>query len=272
MNSCPTTPRHRFGSLLPLLAFSIPLGVTVAPRPASAEEALTGPSLETNGKPMNPPAPTDGPAPKLGGISLLVGVAIADMGPINDHLAANRAAFPHDLPSVHPMFGGQGYGLFSRFLIGGSGAAIFSRTVDAADDRKISASGGWGTFDFGYQVLRVNGFIIAPVISVGGYGMTLTVAQKGAVNFDQGLSVNRSTTMSNEGILTGLSLIANTVVLGRGAQVPGARTGWTLGLRVGALYGFPVRGFRADGAEVTGDPSYGLRGGYAALSIGLGGQ
>jgi len=37
-------------------------------------------------------------------------------------------------------------------------------------------------------------------------------------------------------------------------------------------YGFPIRGFRSNGAEVVGDPSYGLRGGYAALSIGLGGQ
>jgi hypothetical protein len=102
--------------------------------------------------------------------------------------------------------------------------------------------------------------------------MSVTVAQKGKVDFDDALSANRSTTMSNEGLLTGLSLIANTVILGRGAQVPGARTGWTLGLRVGALYGFQLRGFRANGADVTGDPSFGLRGGYAALSIGLGGQ
>jgi hypothetical protein len=254
------------------VGLSIFVGCLSVAGSAAAEEPLTGPSLETKGKPINPPAPTDGPAPRLGGISLLIGVAVADMGPINDHLKSNRTAFPSDLPSVYPMFGGQGYGLFSRFLIGGSGAAIFSRTVDEAADRKIAASGGWGTFDFGYQVLRVNGFMIAPVLSLGGYGMNVTVAQKGAVNFDDALTTNRSSTMSNEGFLTGLSLVANTVLLGRGAQVPGARTGWTLGLRVGALYGIPVRGFRADGAEVTGDPTYGLRGGYAALSIGVGGQ
>jgi hypothetical protein len=241
-------------------------------RSALADEPLTGPSLETQGKPMNPPAPTDGATPKLGGISFLVGAALLDMGPINDHLAANRTAFPKDLPSAYPVFGGQGYGLFSRFLIGGSGAAIFSRTVDAASERKIAASGGWGTFDFGYQVLRVNGFMIAPVLSVGGYGMAVTVAQKGKVDFDDALTTNRSSTMSNDGVLTGISLIANTVVLGRGAQVPGARTGWTLGLRIGALYGIPIRGFRSNGSEVIGDPTYGLRGGYAALSIGLGGQ
>ncbi|MEO6601730.1 MAG: hypothetical protein ABIQ16_17770, partial [Polyangiaceae bacterium] len=191
-----------------IVGLSIFVGCSSVAAVAAAEAPLTGPSLETHGKPINPPAPTDGPAPKLGGISLLVGVTVADMGPINDHLKSNRTAFPKDLPSVYPMFGAQGYGLVGRFVIGGSGAAIFSRTVDEAADRKLAASGGWGSFDFGYQVLRVNGFMIAPVLSLGGYGMNLTVAQKGAVNFDEALANNRSTTMSNEGILTGISLLA----------------------------------------------------------------
>ncbi|MES1174759.1 MAG: hypothetical protein ABUL62_10580 [Myxococcales bacterium] len=267
MNRC-TTPR----GLLSFLTLTICLGSALAARSAAAEEPLTGPSLETQGKPMNAPAPTDGPAPKLGGISLLVGAVVADMGPLNHRLADNRAAFPNDVPSAFPMFGGQGYGLVGRFLIGGSGAAIFSRTVDAAADRKISVGGGWGSFDFGYQVLRVNGFLIAPVLSLGGYTTNVTVAQKGKVDFNTALTTNRSTSMSDDGFLAGLSIMANTVILGRGAQVPGARTGWTLGLRVGALYGIPLRGFREDGYDITGEPTLGLRGGYAALSIGLGGQ
>ena len=254
------------------LALSLSLAGLSAAQRASADEPLTTPSLETNGKPLNPPAPHDGPAPRLGGIGLLVGVVLADVSPINDRLQNNRAAFPNDLPAAFPMFGGQGYGLVNRFYIGGSGAAMFSRTVDAANDRKIGMSGGWGTFDFGYQVLRVNGFLIAPVLSLGSYITSVTAGQKGDVDFDDGLTTNRSTTMTNEGLLTGLSLVANTVVLGRGAQVPGARTGWNLGLRIGALYGIPIRGFRADTSAVNGDPSFGLRGGYAALSIGLGGQ
>jgi hypothetical protein len=39
---------------------------------------------------------------------------------------------------------------------------------------------------------------------------------------------------------------------------------------LGALYGFPIHGWRSNGAEVTGDPPFGLRGGYAALSLGAG--
>lgn len=238
---------------------------------AAAEEPLTPPPLDTKGKPLNPPAPTAGPTPKLGGLSAFGGVMIVDMGPVNDRLQEQRALYPNDLPVIFPLLGGQGFGLFSRFVIGGSGAGLLSRTVDAANDRKVSASGAWGTFDFGYQLLRVNGFLIAPVLSLGGYGMNVTVAPKGEANFDESLSnPTRSLSLSNNGFLTGVSVIAQTVILGKGAQVKGARTGYTLGLRLGGLYGFPVHGWTSNGATVNGDPPFGLRGGYLALSLGAG--
>ena len=67
-----------------------------------------------------------------------------------------------------------------------------------------------------------------------------------------------------------MSLLAQTVLLGKGAQVPGARTGYTLGLRLGGLYGIPIHGWTSNGATVNGDPPFGLRGGYLALSLGAG--
>lgn len=253
------------------LGLSVFLLGSVIAGTAAAEEPLTTPSLETKGKPLNPPAPTAGPAPKLGGLSAFGGVMIVDMGPLNDRLQEQRALYPSDLPVIFPLLGGQGFGLFSRFVIGGSGAGLLSRTVDAANDRKVSASGAWGTFDFGYQLLRVNGFLIAPMISLGGYGMNVTVAPKSEVDFDQALqNPNRSLSLSNNGFLTGVSVLAQTVILGKGAQVPGARTGYTLGLRLGGLYGLPTRGWTSNGATVNGDPPFGLRGGYLALSLGGG--
>src|SRR6478735_11845532 len=238
---------------------------------AAAEEPLTTPSLETKGKPLDPPAPVSGPAPKLGGLSGFGGVMIVDMGPVNDRLQEQRALYPSDLPVAFPILGGQGFGLFSRFLIGGSGAGLLSRSVDATNDRKVSASGAWGTFDFGYQLLRVNGFLIAPVLSLGGYGMNVTVASKGEVGFDEALqNPTRSLSLTNNGLLTGISLVAKTIIIGKQTQVAGARSGWALGLRIGGLYGFPIRGWRSNSEAVTGDPPFGLRGGYAALSLGAG--
>jgi len=259
--------------LIRAIALSTILGCSFLPRFAAAEEPLKGPSLDTAGKPLNAaaPAPADGITPKLAGLSVLGGVLLLDMGPVNDRLRENRTQYPSDLPVVFPILGGQGFGLFSRFLIGGSGAGLLSRSADETTGHRVAASGAWGTFDFGYQLLRVNGFLIAPVLSLGGYGMSITSTQTAEVGFNEALgNPTRSVTLTNNGFLTGLSLVAKTIVIGRRGQVPGARSGYSLGLRVGGLYGFPVHGWRADGAAVAGDPSFGLRGGFAALSLGVG--
>jgi hypothetical protein len=238
---------------------------------ARAEEPLSGPSLEAKGKPLNPPAPATGITPKLVGLSAFGGVMLVDLGPVNDRLAEQRSLYPANLPVLFPILGGQGFGLFNRFLIGGSGAGLLSRSVDEANDRKASAAGAWGTFDFGYQLLRVNGFLIAPVLSIGGYGMSVTVAEKGDIAFAAAVqNPTRNITLTNNGLLTGISLVAKTIVIGRSARVAGAKSGYSLGLRVGGLYGFPLRGWRADGATVNAGPPFGLRGGFAALSLGVG--
>jgi hypothetical protein len=237
---------------------------------AAADDSppLTTPSLDTHNKPLNEPAPTSG-TPKLVGVSGLGGVMVVDLGPLNDRLAAN--GYAAKLPLVFPILGGQGFGLFGHFLIGGSGAGLLARSADGPDGTKVSASGAWGTFDFGYQVLRVNGFLIAPVLSLGGYGMDVTVDAKGGDSFDHTLQTHdRGANLTNNGFLTGISLVAKTIVIGRNAHVADAKSGWALGLRIGGLYGIPTHGWRSNGADITGGPAFGLRGGYAALSIGAG--
>jgi hypothetical protein len=250
-------------------AFSI--STLLAAHIAAADDTppLTGPSLETDGKPLNPPAPTSGPTPKLVGVDAFGGAMLMDMGSLNDRLTAN--GYGKQLPLVLPILGGQGFGLFGHFLIGGSGAGLLARSVDGPDDSKVSASGAWGTVDFGYQLLRVNGFLIAPVLSVGGYGMDVSINSKTNQTFDDALMThNRGADLTSHGLLGGISLIAKTIVIGRNAHVADARSGWALGVRVGALYGIPYHGWRSDGADITGGPTLGLRGGYAALSLGAG--
>jgi hypothetical protein len=237
---------------------------------AAAEDSapLTTPSLHTGDKPLNEPAPT-GVTPKLVGVSVFAGAMIVDMGPINDRLVAN--GYSAKLPLVFPILGGQGFGLFGHFLIGGSGAGLLARSVDGPNDSKVSASGAWGTVDFGYQLLRVNGFLVAPVLSLGGYGMDMTIDAKGNDSFDNTLAThNRGANLTNNGFLGGISLVAKTILIGRNAHVADAKSGWALGLRLGGLYGIPAHGWRSNGADLTGGPTLGLRGGYAALSVGAG--
>lgn len=235
---------------------------------AWAAEPLTGPPLETEGKPVSPPAPVSAAGPRLAGIGFTAGVALVDLGPINDRL--REAGHPNKLPLAFPIIGGQGFGLFSRFLIGGSGTGFLSRSVSTPGG-EISASGAWGTFDFGYQVVRINGLLIAPILSVGGYGMAVNIRSKEDTTFNNALeNPTRSTSLTNKGALGGVSVMANLIAIGRGATVPNARSGWSLGLRLGALYGIPFRDWQADNVKTTGGPSFGLRGGYAALSLGIG--
>jgi hypothetical protein len=238
---------------------------------AAADDSppLTTPSLDTGNKPLNEAAPT-GATPKLVGVSAFGGVMLVDLGPLNDRLASN--GYAAKLPLVFPILGGQGFGLFGHFLIGGSGAGLLARNVDGPNGTsKVSASGAWGTFDFGYQLLRVNGFLVAPVLSLGGYGMDVTIDDKAGDSFDHTLgNPHRGANLTNNGFLGGISLVAKTILIGRNAHVADARSGWSLGLRVGGLYGIPTHGWRSNGADISGGPSFGLRGGYAALSIGAG--
>jgi hypothetical protein len=256
-----------------ILGLTIGIGSLLAVRSAQADDPVTGPDLKsTKGEPLNPPAPVSGATPKLVGVSAFAGAAMIDMGPVNDRLesAGPGRLYPNNLPILFPILGGQGFGLFNRFLIGGSGAGLLSRSVDESGDRQISASGAWGTFDFGYQLIRVNGFLLAPVLSLGGYGMTVTASDKGSTSFADALQTNHSTSLTNNGFLTGVSLVSKMIVIGKDAHEAHARSGWSLGVRVGGLYGIPLRGWKSDGAKVNGDPPFGLRGGYAALSLGVG--
>lgn len=255
-----------FPSLVPA---ALGLFVLSVAEVAAADDApLTTPSFDTKGKPLSPPAPT-GDTPKLVGVSAFGGAMAVDMSAINDRLSAN--GYAAKLPLVFPILGGQGFGLFSRFLIGGSGAGLLARSVDGPDGSKVSANGAWGTFDFGYQLLRVNGFLIAPVLSFGGYGMGVTVSSKAQESFDVVLQTHdRGANLTNHGVLGGISVVAKTILIGRNAHVAGAKSGWALGLRIGGLYGIPYKGWRSDGATLTSGPAFGLRGGYAALSIGAG--
>ncbi|HEX3773443.1 MAG TPA: hypothetical protein VHV51_03205 [Polyangiaceae bacterium] len=257
------------------LGFALTLSGLLASSIAAAQDTppLTGPSTDTQGKPLNPPAPALNPTPKLVAVDAFAGALMMDMGDVNDRLSQN--GYGKTLPIVFPILGGQGFGLFGHFLLGGSGAGVLARSVDGpmgpAGATKVSASGAWGTVDLGYQLLRVNGFLLAPVISLGGYGMDLDINSKADQSFNDAVtSPTRSANLTRHGFVGGVSIIAKTIVIGRDSHFANARSGWSLGLRVGGLYSIPTRGWKSDDASITGGPTFGLRGGYAALSLGAG--
>ncbi|HET9955133.1 MAG TPA: hypothetical protein VFQ61_11550 [Polyangiaceae bacterium] len=263
-------PRFRYVSAFSCVVIS---ALCSLPSHASAQEQAPGDKLQLNkpdleGKPEAPPAPVSG-APKLVGLSFLAGGLLLDLGDLNDRLEAT--GHPNSVPGLFPTIGGQGFGLFSHFLIGGSGVGFLPRSTRGAGDTDVSVSGAWGSFDFGYQLIRKNGFLLAPIASIGGYGMTVNVGSRVDTRFDDALrSPGRGTTLTSKGVVGGISILANLILLSRKAPVDTAQSGWALGVRVGGLYGFPYRDWHADNGKASDGPTVGLRGAYAMASLSLG--
>ena len=88
------------------------------------------------------------------------------------------------LNSMHWGFGGAGFALIDRIVIGGSGWDG-SQTV-ASDSLRAQVEISGGEFDLGYQVLSIEHLLVAPVLGIGGSGYSIELQKlSGDVpNFD----------------------------------------------------------------------------------------
>jgi hypothetical protein len=75
------------------------------------------------------------------------------------------------LGSMQWGFGGAGYALIDRIVIGGSGWGG-SQTV-ASDSLRAQVEISGGEFDLGYQVFSMKHLIVAPMLGIGGSGYTI---------------------------------------------------------------------------------------------------
>jgi hypothetical protein len=82
-------------------------------------------------------------------------------------------------------FGGGGFALINRVVIGGSGWGS-SQTV-GSDDLRATVGIAGGEFDLGYQIFSVKHLLIAPVLGIGGGGYTIDLQDTSDVptNFHQ---------------------------------------------------------------------------------------
>jgi len=76
-----------------------------------------------------------------------------------------------NLEPMHWGFGGAGFALIDRVVIGGSGWGG-SQTVGSNDLRATVEIAG-GEFDLGYQVFSMEHLLIAPVLGIGGSGYAI---------------------------------------------------------------------------------------------------
>jgi len=83
----------------------------------------------------------------------------------------SKGGITQKLGSMQWGFGGGGYAIIDRVVIGGSGWGS-SQTVGSSDLRATVEIAG-GEFDLGYQLFSLKRLLIAPMLGIGGSGYTI---------------------------------------------------------------------------------------------------
>jgi len=101
------------------------------------------------------------------------------------------------LSSMHWGFGGAGYALIDRIVIGGSGWGGSQTVASESLRAQVEVSGG--EFDLGYQVFSMKHLIVAPMLGIGGSGYSIELQKLSgtAPNFNELLqNPGRTSTVS----------------------------------------------------------------------------
>ncbi len=111
------------------------------------------------------------------------GVALIDYKEINEILTKNGIT---RLSSQHWLFGGGGYLLANRILVGGAGWGGTQTIVSESLNLFGEVSYGGGEFRTGYAVLDLKNLVVIPGIGIGGggYSITLNPYNQTVPNFD----------------------------------------------------------------------------------------
>lgn len=262
---------------------------TKAPEPPQAPLISTPDEDDAADPPPPAPPSPPGPPPKRvfaekpcapceredeeaaeGAGAFFIGAGFFDLSSLNERLRDN--GYERISPWA-TLIGGEGHAVLeSGFVAGARGAAIVYQSGDGPDGMRTHLGGGFGMLDFGFALVRRSPILLTLTASIGGYGTSLEIGDEQSARFDDVLAdPRRSTSLDRGGLLTGLTLgFDGRVPVGR--EERGRRGFFTLGARLGVLYGPALGGWGfSPEAEATAGPSFGLTGAFAGVAIGFGG-
>jgi hypothetical protein len=147
-------------------------------------------------------------------------VGIADFSGLDDALA--NGFITEKLNPVQWGFGGAGFGVIDRVVIGGSGWGG-SQTVGSGNLRATVKITG-GEFDIGYQVFSLKNLLIAPMLGIGrgGYTIELQKLSSGPLTFGQLLAdPGRTSTISYSRFTLSPQLMVTVPIAFAGVQLRG---------------------------------------------------
>lgn len=179
------------------------------------------------------------------------------------------ANFLFDSPGLH--FGGRGFGMFNRFMIGGGGYATTMSGTNNAGEATLSV--GAGFFNFGYKFVDRERTLAYVFGGVGGGGGNLRVKNTGGVTMafaaNQQIPSGENRLVNGGGFGFEAGLGINQLII-RNDDEEGGYGGFMLGLIAGINY-FPsgTWKFEANETNVTGLGN--LSSFYVGITIGGGG-
>lgn len=110
----------------------------------------------------------------FGGFSF--GVMYYDLSSLNTAIGTTGY---EKISSIFKMVGGEGYAEVGKLLIGGGGFAVLPNYSEHRE-RKITAeiTGSFGFFKIGYNAIRKENFLVAPMLGIGGGGMSMYLTRE----------------------------------------------------------------------------------------------
>jgi len=198
----------------------------------------------------------------------MFGGNIIDIKSLNSYLESKGYS---KLADNFISFGGGGYGIIGKVIIGGEGHGLIGEE-STSDSYKTSIGASYGFVNFGYIVYSTKGLSVYPLLGLGGGKMSLKIVERGtASSFDDVLdNPERSAKLSTGGFL--LTLALGTDYLLKLGEDEKGKGGLVFGLRIGYTFA-PIKGsWEMDGGiEISGAPEIGITGPYIRLMIGGGG-
>lgn len=201
-----------------------------------------------------------------GGGGFAFGMSRFDPGELSTKLEAKGFSA---LEENSVSFGGGGYGVIGNVLLGGEGHGSQQDVFTSASEASIST--GYGFFNAGYIVFSEKGLRLFPMIGIGGGGINLRIAERGAApTFDEILDdPGRETNISTGGILFQFALGIDYLLRLGGDEKGGG--GLLFGIRAGYIYAPTKASWKMEDMDVLGGPDVRVTGPYVRFMFGGGG-
>ncbi len=193
-----------------------------------------------------------------------VGMALPQGLPVGDFLPAN---FPEPgAPTA--SFGGSGYGMIGRWVIGGEAS---SSTENSSSRDTLTASRTWGNgyFSLGYAVVNKERWKVFPMLGIGSVTHKIRVRDNRPVDFTDVAQAPKPYEVNYQRMDFSLALTLGVdYILSKTKEKPG---GWMMGLRLGYYTGFGHNRWEASGNTLNNGPSMIPHGFMAQIVLGGGG-